>query len=123
MATPLDCYLCLRVRGRIAAIKLDWPAAERWFTDAVRGAPSLPFAYSEWGDMLLAKGNAARAADKFDAAHRASPHFADALKGWGDALALQGQSEAALGKYDEALKYAPNWAALKEARAAAKPKS
>jgi tetratricopeptide (TPR) repeat protein len=74
--------------------------------------------------MLLAKGDAAGAAAKFDAAHRASPRFADALKGWGDALALQGQSQAAFRKYDEALKYAPNWTALKEAReAGAKPKS
>ena len=35
-ATPLDCYLCLRVRGQIAAIHHDWPTAERWFAEAVR---------------------------------------------------------------------------------------
>jgi hypothetical protein len=56
-ATPLDCYLCVRVRGRIAAIKQDWPSAERWFAEAARQASSLPFAFSEWGEMRLAKGD------------------------------------------------------------------
>ncbi len=53
--TPLDCYLCTRVRGQVSAIKRDWPAAERWFSEAARQAPSLPFAFSEWGEMLIAK--------------------------------------------------------------------
>lgn len=117
-ATPLDCYLCVRVRGRISAIKRDWPAAERWFAEAARQAPSLPFAFSEWGEMRLAKGDIDGAIVQFEAAHNASPHFADALKGWGDALARQGQSRAALAKYNETLKYAPNWKELKEAREA-----
>jgi hypothetical protein len=51
------------------------------------------------------------------------PHWADPLKAWGDELAKQGNTKEALGKYDEALEYAPNWAALKEARKAAKQKS
>jgi tetratricopeptide (TPR) repeat protein len=117
-ATPLDCYLCVRVRGRISAIKRDWPSAERWFVEAARQAPSLPFAFSEWGEMRLAKGDIDGAVSQFEAAHHASPHFADALKGWGDALARQGQSRAALAKYDEALEYAPDWKELKEAREA-----
>lgn len=48
-STSLDCYLCVRVRGQIATIKRDWPAAEHWYSEAARQAPSLPFAYSEWG--------------------------------------------------------------------------
>jgi tetratricopeptide (TPR) repeat protein len=91
-ATPLDCYLCVRVRGRIAAIKQDWTAAERWFAEAARQAPSLPFAFSEWGEMCLAKGDIDGAIARFEAAHQRSPNFADALK------------------------YAPNWKELKEAR-------
>lgn len=118
-ATPLDCYLCVRVRGRIAAIKQDWTSAERWFAEAARQAPSLPFAFSEWGDMLLAKGDIDGAIAKFEAAHQKTPHFADALKGWGDALARRAQAKLALAKYDEALKYAPNWRELKAARVAA----
>jgi tetratricopeptide (TPR) repeat protein len=118
-ATPLDCYLCVRVRGQISAIKRDWPAAEHWYSEAVRQAPSLPFAFSEWGEMRLMKGDFDGAIANFEAAQQKTPHFADALKGWGDALAHQGQAKEALGKYNEALEYAPNWKELKEARAAA----
>jgi tetratricopeptide (TPR) repeat protein len=116
--TPLDCYLCVRVRGQISAIKRDWPSAERWFAEAARQAPSLPFAFSEWGEMLLAKGDIDGAITKFESAHKKTPHFADALKGWGEALARQGQAKGALAKFDEALEYAPNWKELKEAREA-----
>jgi tetratricopeptide (TPR) repeat protein len=91
---PLDCYLCLRVRGQISAIKRDWPAAERWYSEAVRQAPSLPFAFLEWGEILLAKGDIEGAIANFDSAHKKTPHFADALKGWGDALARQGKNES-----------------------------
>jgi tetratricopeptide (TPR) repeat protein len=115
-ATPLDCYLCMRIRGQIAAIKHDWPSAEKWFSEAVRQAPSLPFAFSEWGAMRLDRGDFVGAAAQFEVSHRVGPHFADALKGWGDALARQGQSRAALAKYDEALRFAPDWRQLKEAR-------
>jgi tetratricopeptide (TPR) repeat protein len=121
--TPLDCYLCVRVRAQISRIKRDWPAAERWFAEAARQGPSLPFAFSEWGDMRLAKGDVEGAIAKFEAAHRESPHFADALKGWGDALARQGQWKDALARYDEALEYAPKWKALAKAREAAMKKN
>jgi tetratricopeptide (TPR) repeat protein len=123
-ATPLDCYLCVRIRAQIASIHRDWSSAERWFAEAVRQAPSLPFAYSEWGDMQLSKGDTNSALTKFAGAHLRGPHFADPLKGWGDALARQGQWSSALAKYDEALVYAPNWKELKAAReAVAKQKS
>ena len=123
-STPLDCYLCVRVRGEISTIKKDWPAAERWYSEAARQAPSLPFAFSEWGEMLLAKGDIDGAVVKFEAAHEKTPHFAEALKGWGDALARQGKTKAAIAKFDEALEYAPNWKELKAAReAVAKQKS
>jgi tetratricopeptide (TPR) repeat protein len=116
--TPLDCYLCVRVRGQISTINRDWPAAEHWYSEAVRQSPSLPFAFSEWGDMLLSKGDFDDAIDKFQSAHQKTPQFADALKGWGDALARQGKAKAALAKYDEALEHAPNWRELKGAREA-----
>ena len=123
-STALDCYLCVRVRGEISTIKRDWPAAERWYSEAARQAPSLPFAFSEWGEMLLAKGDIDGAVVKFEAAHEKTPHFADALKGWGDALAHEGKTEAAIAKFDEALQYAPNWKELKAAReSVAKQKS
>jgi tetratricopeptide (TPR) repeat protein len=115
---PLDCYLCVRVRGQIATIKKDWPTAERWYSEAVRQAPSLPYAFSEWGEMRLEKGDIDGAVAKFEAAHQKTPRFADALKGWGDALGRQGHVKAALAKFDEALEYAPNWKELIEAREA-----
>ena len=117
--TPADCYLCLRVRGEIAAQKGDWLAAESWFAQAIRQAPSLPFAYAGRGQARLARGDPAGAIADFTLAHRASPRFADPLAGWGDALARQGDWKAALAKYDAALKVAPAWAALRQARDAA----
>jgi len=116
--TPFDCYLCVRVRGQISTIKRDWPAAERWYSEAARQAPSLPFAFSDWGEMRLAKGDIDGAIAKFEIAHQKTPRFANALKGWGDALARRGQTKTALAKYKEALKYAPNWKELQEARQA-----
>jgi tetratricopeptide (TPR) repeat protein len=120
--TPLDCYLCARVRGQIAATKHDWRSAEQWFTEAVRQAPSLPFAFSEWGEMRLSKGDIAGAIEMFDTANRKSPHYADALKGWGDALAGQRKWDAAREKYNDALNYAPNWKELKDGRDAVSKK-
>jgi tetratricopeptide (TPR) repeat protein len=114
--TPTDCYPCVRIRAQIAEIKGDHAAADRWFAEALRQGPSLPFAESEWGDALAARGEFDLAASKYEAAHAKSPRFADALKGWGDVLARQGQWSAGLAKYDEALKLAPNWRELHQAR-------
>jgi len=118
-ASPLDCYLCVRVRGRIAAASGDAAGADRWFGEAVRQAPRLPMAYLEWGQALLARGDVAGAAARFALAHTWGPRFADPLKGWGDALGRQGQWRAALAKYDEALTDAPAWKELRQARDAA----
>ena len=51
-ATPLDCYLCVRLRGRVAQALGDGRAADRWFAEAVRQGPRLPAAYAEWGRSL-----------------------------------------------------------------------
>jgi tetratricopeptide (TPR) repeat protein len=118
-STPLDCYLCVRIRGAVASTKHDWSSAEHWFSEAVRQGPSLPFAFSEWGEMRLAKGDVAGAAEMFATANQKSPRFADALKGWGDVLVRQRKWDAAREKYNDALIYAPNWKELKDARDAA----
>jgi len=115
-ASPLDCYLCARVRGQIAAVSGDQAGADGWFGQAVRQAPRLPRAYLEWGQTLLARGDLAGAAAKFALAHQWGPRFADPLKGWGDALARQGQRKPALAKYDEALTDVPAWKELRQAR-------
>ncbi len=121
--TPTDCYLCVRMRARIAAAAGNAAIADRWFAEAVRQGPDLPMAYYEWGQALLARGDFADAARELSLAHEKGPLFADPLKAWGDVLAKQGRRSDALAKYDEALKYAPNWAALKQARETAAAKS
>jgi tetratricopeptide (TPR) repeat protein len=107
--TPADCYLCVRMRGRIEAAAGDWPAAERWFAEAVRQGPSLPFAEAEWGRALLDRGDAAGAIARLEAAHRKGPNFADALETWGEALTAQKDYTGAAAKFAEADKHAPAW--------------
>jgi hypothetical protein len=110
--TPLDCYLCLRVRGQIATLRGERQAADRWFAAAARQAPSPPFAYAEWGTALLQHGKPDAAIEKFKLANQKGPHFADPLEGWGEALIAKNQSHLALAKFAEAEKYAPNWGRL-----------
>jgi tetratricopeptide (TPR) repeat protein len=118
-STPTDCYVCLRVRAQVAAAQGDTAGADRWFAEAVRQAPSIPFAIAEWGDALEARGNFGAAIEKFRLAHEKGPRWADPLKSWGDILARQGDGAGAVAKYDEALKFAPAWTELIQARDAA----
>jgi tetratricopeptide (TPR) repeat protein len=111
-STPLDCDACLRARGKIAAAEKRWAAAEFWFARAARFSPSIPFAYTDWGQMLVAKGDVDGAIAKFTAAHAKGPHFADPLEYWGEALMAQQRSDVALAKFEEAAGYAPKWGRL-----------
>ncbi len=107
--TPLDCYACLRERGRIAAAARDWAGAERWFAEAVRQGPSIPFAYADWGQMLLARGDAPGALAKLRLAHEKGPNWADALELWGEVLVRTGDLSGAAATFAEASSHAPNW--------------
>jgi tetratricopeptide (TPR) repeat protein len=107
--TPTDCYLCLRVRGRIAAQMHDWPAAERWFGEAARQAPSMPFAFAEWGEERLARGDADGAISVLERAHETGPLFADALELMGEALLRKGDYRGAADKFRSADEAAPHW--------------
>jgi len=111
-ATPADCYDCVRARGNIDALQKNRGGAEYWFADAVKQAPSIPFAYTDWGAMLLAKGDRDGAIAKFAAANQKGPHFADPLELWGEALMAKNRSDLALAKFTEADKFAPNWGRL-----------
>ena len=111
-ATALDCYDCLRARGEIAALRNDATAAQAWFARAVTAAPSIPFAFADWGEMLLAKADFDAAIAKFTLANQKGPHFADPLEMWGEALMLKNRSDLALSKFEDAYKYAPNWGRL-----------
>ena len=110
--TPLDCDPCLRMRGNIAALDHDWNGAARWFAIVSARAPSIPFADTDWGAMLLAKGDYDGAIAKFQSANRKGPHFADPLEMWGEALIAKNRSDLALEKFEEADIYAPNWGRL-----------
>ena len=110
--TALDCDLCVRARGRIDAIEHRWDAAAYWFAMVSARSPSIPFADTDWGQMLLQKGDADGVIAKFESAHRKGPHFADPLEGWGEALMINRRSDLALAKFREANAYAPHWGRL-----------
>ena len=110
--TPGDCDLCLRMRGRIDAAQKNYAGAAFWFARAAQAAPSIPFAFADWGQVLLAQGKPDAAIAQFTIANQKSPHFADPLEGWGEALVAKNQSRLALAKFEEANKYAPNWGRL-----------
>jgi tetratricopeptide (TPR) repeat protein len=111
-ATSDDCYNCVRTRGEIAALQGNWSDAAHWFANAAAQAPSIPFAYADWGAMLLAKGDLDGAIAKFALANQKGPHFADPLEMWGEALIAKNRSDLALAKFAESDKYAPNWGRL-----------
>ena len=111
-SSPRDCYHCVRTRGIVEAAAGDPRAASGWFAEAVKQAPSLPFAYCDWGRMLMAKGDLDGAIAKFESAHAKGPHFADPLEMWGEALVAKNRSDLARAKFEEAAKYAPNWGRL-----------
>jgi tetratricopeptide (TPR) repeat protein len=110
--TPADCYLCLRVRGQIASAKRDWPTAERWFDEAVRQAPSLPFAFTDWGVERLTHGDTDGAIAVLQRAHEVGPRFADPLELMGEALMRKGDYRGALAKFRLANEVAPQWGAI-----------
>jgi tetratricopeptide (TPR) repeat protein len=110
--TPADCYDCLLARAHIAELQGQHGRSDYWFAQAARSAPSIPFAYSDWGAALLARGDTDGAIAKFTTANQIGPHFANPLEGWGEALMAKNQSHLALAKFAEAEKYAPNWGRL-----------
>jgi tetratricopeptide (TPR) repeat protein len=110
--TPVDCYPCVRLRGKIGALQKNWSSAGYWFARAVRQAPSIPFAYTDWGAMLMGHGDLDGAIAKFTLANQKGPHFADPLEMWGEALIAKNRSDLALAKFAEANTYAPRWGRL-----------
>jgi len=110
--TPLDCTLCLEMRGCIAEAKGDRAGAARWFDQAVRDAPSLPFSETDWGNMLLRGHDFDGAIAKYRSANAKSPHFADPLEMWGEALIAESRSDFALVKFEDAGRWAPHWGRL-----------
>lgn len=112
VATPTDCYPCVRERARIAELAGDRAAADRWSAEARRQGPSLPFAFAERGQMLMARGDSAGAIAFYVQAIERGPRWADPQKFWGDALLAQGDEAEAIRKYRAAADRAPQWGAL-----------
>jgi tetratricopeptide (TPR) repeat protein len=110
--TPHDCDICVLARGRVAALRHDWSGAAHWFEMVAARSPDIPFADTDWGEMLLHEGDLDSAIAKFAAANQKGPHFADPLEMWGEALIRENRSDLALAKFAEAAKYAPNWGRL-----------
>jgi tetratricopeptide (TPR) repeat protein len=109
---PADCYRCVDARGVIASLEGDRVKADRLFAEAVRLAPSPPFAYTDWAQSRIARGDLAGAIALLQTANGKSPHYADALELWGEALMTKNQSHLAVAKFADAAKYAPNWGRL-----------
>jgi tetratricopeptide (TPR) repeat protein len=109
---PADCYVCLLTRAQIRELEGRRTDADYWFARAVAWQPSIPFAYAQWGAVLLARGMPDEAVAKFVLANQKGPHFADPPEMWGEALIRENRSDLALAKFAEADKYAPNWGRL-----------
>jgi len=109
---PDRCDICLRTRVQIAELQGQHARADWWFARAVSQNRSIPFAYTDWGQALMARGDLDGAIAKFESANRKGPHFADPLEMWGEALIAKNRSDLALAKFEEANKYAPNWQRL-----------
>lgn len=110
--SPLDCVLCLRVRGRVAALAHDWAASERWYRRAIAAAPSVPVVYGDFGQSLLDKGDIDGAIAQFEAAMKRGPNQHDVLELYGEALIARNRSDLALDKFRAALPLAPKWGRL-----------
>jgi tetratricopeptide (TPR) repeat protein len=110
--TPIDCMMCVIMRGRIDELDGKPNAAAFWYACAAHQAPSIPYPFVYWGAMLLHEGEYDAAIAKFTLANAKGPHFADPLEMWGEALMLKNRSDLALAKFEEANKYAPNWGRL-----------
>jgi hypothetical protein len=109
---PADCDVCARAHGEVEAMRKNWISATGWFRLVSDRSHDIPFADSEWGGMLLQKGDLSGAIAHFEIAHERGPHFADPQEMWGEALMQQNRSDLALAKFEEANKYAPNWGRL-----------
>ena len=110
--TPDQCDVCLRTRAQIAELQGQRVRADWWFARAVSQNRAVPFADTDWGQALLARGNLDGAIAKFESAHKKGPHFADPLEMWGEALIARNRSDLALAKFEQAYKFAPNWGRL-----------
>ena len=108
-----DCYPCAISHALVEEILGNRPGADRWFAEAVRQGPSLPFAEAAWAEALLARGDVAGALKQAEIAERKNPRYADASEVWGEALLAKGDPAGASVRFAEAAKLAPRWGRLR----------
>jgi tetratricopeptide (TPR) repeat protein len=109
---PLDCYPCARARAVTAEARGRSATADFWFYRATKLAPRLPFAYAEWAEARIARGDLPDAAELAEKAYRRAPRWADPLKTWGDTFRMRGHHRRAARLYRAAAERAPAWGAL-----------
>lgn len=105
----LDCYSCVWARGDVAARAGDAAGADRWFAEAVRQAPSIPFAYEDWAQAKLDRGDIDGAVALLATALGKAPHFANANELWGEALMKRRDFAGAAAKFAAADQDTPAW--------------
>jgi Flp pilus assembly protein TadD len=103
----------IRVRGLIAAYAGRDAESDSHLARAVARTPSLPAGHAAWAEALLARGDAAGAAQQAELAHRKGPRWAEPLVLWATALSRQGNLAEAERRYREAAERAPRWGAVR----------
>jgi len=118
-STDAGCYLCARMRGKIAGEMGRWSEAAAWAGRAIAAAPSLPFAFLDRGDAEMAMRRPAAALADYRHAADLAPKFADALERCGEADASRGDYASANVYFERAAALAPHWGRLNVAWAQA----
>jgi len=108
--TQLSCQVCIISRAEIAEAGGQRAAADHWFAQASRLAPSIPTADVAWGRAVMARGDIAAAVPILTRAQARSPRNADARHYLGEALLLRGDAKGAAAQFSTAADLAPNWA-------------
>ena len=86
--------------------------ADRWYAEAVRQAPALPFAQTDWGRIRLQRGDIDGALELAADAHAKTADFADPLELWGEALLAKNDAKGAAARFSKAAQFAPRWGRL-----------
>jgi tetratricopeptide (TPR) repeat protein len=110
--SPADCYACLVIRGQIAQLAGQRAVADRWFAEALRQGPTLPFAEGNWARALLTRGDVAGAVGKAKAALAKNPNYVEAAMTLAEAKLAQGDAAGAASGLAELSKASPGWARL-----------
>ena len=111
-ATPLDCQSCIVARGVVANAEGKFAEADHWFAEASRIGPSTANGPLYWGEALLKRGDAARAAAQYREVLRRSPRAEEAMVGLGEALIAQDDATGAVKQFAAANALTPKWGRL-----------